>query len=231
MKQGSKKTLKPLYLASSSRKDKDEKVLDSMSSNTKNIQKATSSSVSKQKKSSNVFPTQNFHNINKSQLNSILNDSNFKDEKETSKVQNQSMIESQIIDAVEKSQPNNDNSQAVENLNEKITENTSVKNKESVRASVKESLKGSLKGSVKESAKGSGSSKGSFKENTEVNIDNLSRKEKQSEPDNMEVIAEDNEKEVVSQKEIVEEENEDGKELDIPANNKEDEEAADGEDE
>lgn len=220
MKKGSKKQLKPLYLASSSRKDRDEKVLDSMSSNTKNIPKVTSSSVSKQKKSSNVFPTQNYHNINKSQLNSILNDSNFKDEKETSKVQNQSMVESQIMEGAEKTQSNNENSQAMENL-EKITENASIKNKESVRES--------MRGSVKESAHES--SKGSYKENTENNLETMSKKEKQSEADNMEVINEDNEKEVVSQKEIVEEENEDDKEIDIPSNNNKEEEAADGEDE
>jgi hypothetical protein len=242
MKRGSKKQLKPLYLASSSKKDRNEIVLDSMSNNTKNNPKATSSTISKQKKTNNVFPTQNpqnYNNINKSHLNNILNDSNMKDEKpETSRIQNSSMVESQL-DVAEKTQTviDKDNSVAVDN-NEKITENASIKKQQSVKESVKESIKESVK-------------EDSIKETSENNVDTMSKKEKTSEAENMQVIEEDNEKDVKSNtvksevvkseavksvKEIVEEENEgeneDDKELEIPESKKEvEEEAADGEDE
>ena len=231
MKKGSKKQLKPLYLASSSKKDRDEKVLDSMSNHTKNNPKATSSTISKQKKTNNVFPTQNYNNINKSHLNSILNDSNIKDDKhETSKLHNQSMVESQID--VEKTQTAMNNSQAAENLNEKMTENASVKKGGSVKASIKESNK-----------------EDSIKETSENNVETMSKRDKTIETENMQVIEEDNEKDVKSdvksemvksqanatQKEIVEEANEaeDEKEVEVPAeSNKEaEEEAADAEDE
>ncbi len=232
MKNGSKRQLKPLYLASLSRKD--EKILDSNLSNTKILQKPTSSIISKQKKT-NVFPSQNYNNINKSHLNSVLNDSNLKDEKETSKVQNQSMIDSQIMEAEEKIHTNYNNkinnTQIAEIINEKNTENVSIKNnKASVKDSIKhlsnkekESLKGSIKESVNES------NKKSIKENTEINMEK--EKDRQSDihdiTDNNNININNREKEVNSQKEkeIVEKENEEDKEVEIPKNKKEEEEA------
>lgn len=209
MKKSSKKQLKPLYQVSSKGKDRDEKVLESMSSNNYKNNKITSSTLSKPKKSTNVFPQQNYTNINKSHLNSILNDSNFNDKVETSKIQNNSMIESQVMER-EKTHTNVNNTQLVDNINDKISETPSIKHRESIRDSYKESIRDSYKGSIKEREstkereKDKESNMSIREGNTENNIETMSRNNKSENIENNNEM--ENNK---TQKEIVEAENED----------------------
>lgn len=75
----SRKKLKPLYY-SYLKREKEEKVFDSTLTNSNqkekvHLQKLTSSSISKNVKSGSVLASQNYNNINKNHLNSLLNDS------------------------------------------------------------------------------------------------------------------------------------------------------------
>jgi len=92
MKKEQKRTLKPLYISVRNKEKEQKEDLDREKSLNSSLTKKNCSKVSKNPKGKSIvmFPTQNYHNLNKNHLNSVLNKSDFKDEKQNniSKLEN-----------------------------------------------------------------------------------------------------------------------------------------------
>jgi hypothetical protein len=100
MKKAQKRTLKPLYISIRKKEKEQKEDLDREKSLNSSLTKKNSSKASKNPKGKSIvmFPTQNYHNLNKSHLNSVLNKSDSKDEKQNniSKLEN-SIVENYLI--------------------------------------------------------------------------------------------------------------------------------------
>jgi len=96
LKKSQKRTLKPLYLSVTKKEKEDKEEKDKEIALNNSLSKkngSVNSKLSKSKKS--IFPTQNYHTLNKSHMNSVLNKSDLKDEKALNNI---SKIDNSILD-------------------------------------------------------------------------------------------------------------------------------------